>query len=157
MTTSGSLVNDDLFTPTVTARASDLRRPWRVDSLLYPAFFGGPLAATVLGLINGRRLGLETRAIMAVAATGLVAIAGRIAVIGVFGQLTGARVVSALAGIAVWGAILVTQRSAFRGFQLTGGEPAGLLWPGLAAVVGGFLVEAILLVIVLAMVPGATS
>jgi hypothetical protein len=147
-------VNDDLFTPTVTARAGDLRRPWRVDTLLYPAFFGGPLAATVLGLINGRRLGIETRAIMAVAATGVVAIVGRIAVIGAFGDYTGSRVVSALAGVLVWGMILVTQRRAFRAFQLTGGEPAGLLWPGLAAAIGGFVVEALLLIGVLAMLGG---
>jgi hypothetical protein len=86
---------------------------------------------------------------MAVVATGLLAIIGRIAIIAAYGQFTGSRIVSALAGLAVWGAILVTQRRAFRGFQLTGGEPASLVWPGLAAAIGGFVVEAHLLVTVL--------
>ena len=141
-------MNDDLFTPTVTDKASDLARPWRVDSLLFPGFFGGPLAATVLGVINGRRLGVGTRAQAAVVATGLLAIVGRLVVITAVGEFTGVRVVIALAGVTVWGAILLTQRRAFRGFQLTGGEPARLLWPGLAAAIGGFVVEALLLVAV---------
>jgi hypothetical protein len=138
-------LNDDLFTPTVTDKASDLARPWRVDSLLYPGFFGGPLAATVLGVINGRRLGVGTRAQAAVVTAGLLAIVGRLVIITAVGQFTGTRIVIAMAGVAVWGAILLTQRRAFRGFQLTGGEPASLLWPGLAAAIGGFVVEALLL------------
>jgi hypothetical protein len=138
-------VTDDLFTPTVTARAGDLARPWRVDSLLYPAFFGGPLAGTVLGLINAYRLGVGRRGMAAIGAVGLVAVAARIALVGIIGPFSGSSVVGALAGVAVWGAIWVTQRRAFRAFQFTGGEPARLLWLGLVAAVIGLGVEIFLL------------
>jgi hypothetical protein len=139
-----SQVSDDLFTPTVSTRASDLPRPWRVDSLLFPAFFGGPLAGTVLGLINGRRLGIGSRSLIAIAVTGLAVIATRISLIATLDIGSALRVITGLAGVAVWGVILATQRRRFRAFQLTGGEPASLVWPGIAVGVAGLIVETVI-------------
>jgi hypothetical protein len=52
----------DLFSPSLTRSVRrDLpagSRPWRLASQFYVAFFGGPLAAGAIGLLNGKRLGL---------------------------------------------------------------------------------------------------
>jgi hypothetical protein len=145
MTHPRNPVNDDLFTPTVTARAGDLARPWRVDSLLYPAFFGGPLAGAALGLINGHRLRVGRGAMVTVGAVGLGAFAARAAILMVVGPYSGSQLVGTIAGVAVWGAIWATQRRAFRSFQLTGDDPARLFWPGLGVAALGVVVELFLI------------
>ena len=42
-------MQDELFNPTIRARDTAGKPPWRPDSIFYPAFFGGPIAAATLG------------------------------------------------------------------------------------------------------------
>jgi len=137
-------VADDLFTPTISAPPS-AARPWRVTSLVYPSFFGGALAATVLGVVNGRRLGLHAGALLGLAAVGVAALAGRLLV----EEVSRSMFWRPAFGLAVWGVVALLQRRRFRSFELRGGaEPASLVGPGIAAAIGGAVVETALVVLV---------
>lgn len=127
-----------------------------------PALFGGPLAVTLLGLVNGRRLGATPAAQLAVAAAGLVAFGAQIVIgiaagrfwlgmVSVFATdgvmqwvaLTGLQVlVSATAGVAAWMAVTAFQHRPFHAYEQGGGEPGRLFLPGLGVVLGVVLVEA---------------
>ncbi|MEU8007322.1 hypothetical protein AB0B66_39695 [Catellatospora sp. NPDC049111] len=141
-------MNDDLFRPTITAApvaAGD--PPWRPSSIVYPAFFGGPLAVAVLGVLNARRLSLGVNQQLAVAAAGLAAVAARLAMTALLGQ-TQARILGTVFGLLVWGVVSMTQKKAFRAYEYGNGEPASLFGPGLAAVIGCGLLENILIAVV---------
>ncbi|MGS2618907.1 hypothetical protein ACVCAH_30920 [Micromonospora sp. LZ34] len=129
---------DDLFTPTIAAAAYEPKRPpWRPQSLLFPAVFGGPTAVTVLALVNAARLGLPRRAGLAVAGAGLAAVVARTGItLAVFaGEASRpVRLIGALAGALVWLVVSATQKGRFRAYQLRGGDPASLWLPGIAAV-----------------------
>ena len=66
---------DDLFTPTLqgATRPSlpEGARPWRLGSQFYVAFFGGPVAAALIGWRNGKRLGLTDSRLRAIAGIGI--------------------------------------------------------------------------------------
>ncbi|MGW4497205.1 hypothetical protein ACWENR_01095 [Micromonospora sp. NPDC004336] len=145
---------DDLFTPTITPAAYEARRPpWRPHSLIFPAVFGGPTAATVLALVNGHRLGLPRRANLAVLGVGLAALAARLVVtLAIFDDEADrpARLVGALAGALVWLAASTAQKRRFRAYELRGGEPASLWLAGVGAVFLLGFAEALLLVLVTA-------
>ncbi|WP_155371544.1 hypothetical protein [Catellatospora vulcania] len=141
-------MNDDLFQPTIGARPVVTERPWRPSSLVYPAFFGGPLAVTMLGVLNARRLSLGRNQQLILAGAGLAAILARLAVTGLLGGQVGARTLGTLFGLAVWGLIAATQKKAFRAYQYGDGEPASLFGPGLAAVIGCGLLENLLIAVV---------
>ena len=68
--------DDDLFSPSLRDRAAIPAgaRPWRLSSQFYVAFFGGPLAAAAIGVVNGRRLGLGTGRLVGIAAAGVGAL-----------------------------------------------------------------------------------
>ncbi len=135
-------MTDELFRPTIEARQAPLKPPWRPGSIVYPAFFGGPLAGTVLGLLNGRRLSLGWRAMLAIGVAGVAAIVGRgVATVMTDGQTSG-RLLGALAGAAIWGVIAFVQKRHFRVFELAGGEPSSLVGPGFAAAIGCGVLEA---------------
>jgi hypothetical protein len=68
----------------------------------------------------------------------------RLWVLALLQSSSSARVLSALAGALAYGAVVLVQRRPYRAFTLRGGEAAGLLWPGLAAAVGGAVIEAVL-------------
>jgi hypothetical protein len=144
--TGSSMSSDELFRPTVRDRPASGAAPWRPDSILYPAFFGGALTAATLGVLNGRRLGVRPGAQLAVAqfavaGAGLVAIAVRVLLIGAFDGSGAARLFSQLAGVPVWLVVLAVQRRPFRAFTFGNGEPARLIGPGLLAAIGCGLVE----------------
>jgi hypothetical protein len=138
-------MNDDLLRPTV-ATGSTLPGPppWRLESIVYPAFFGGALAATALGLVNGRRLGVRTPALVAVAVTGVLALVARVVATALIVSGSGARFLGSLAGMAVWGVIYATQKRAYRSSLQRGEEPASLVKAGFAAVLGLGLIEALI-------------
>ncbi|GAA2385719.1 hypothetical protein Cme02nite_72660 [Catellatospora methionotrophica] len=140
-------MNDDLFQPTIGARPVLGTPPWRPSSIVYPAFFGGALAVTILGVLNARRLSLGRNQQLAVAAAGLAATAVRLAVTVYFGTGVG-RPVGVILALAVWGLVTMTQKQAFRAYEYGDGEPASLLWPGLAAAIGCGLLENILIAVV---------
>jgi hypothetical protein len=138
-------MSDDLFSPTIKTPSAPAAPPWRPESIVYPAIFGGPLAATVLGLLNGRRLGVRPGPMVLIALAGVAAIVARVVVTVLLAGGTGTRVIGSLAGAAVWGAVEMVQRRPFRVFLYNDGEPASLVGPGLAAAIGCGLVEAVVI------------
>jgi hypothetical protein len=146
----GNRMNDDLFTPTVVRARVPKSPPWRPDSIVYPAFFGGPLAAMVLGLLNGKRLDLAARHMAVIAAAGSAAIVARFVLTAATEGDVSVRLLGSIAGALVWGTIVAVQRRPFRAFTFRDGEPARLVGPGLAAAIGCGLLEAVVLSGVLA-------
>ncbi|AVT33965.1 hypothetical protein C6361_36105 [Plantactinospora sp. BC1] len=140
-------MQDELFTPTIQERPAPGKPPWRPESILYPAAFGGPLAATALGLLNGRRLGLPGNRLLAIGAAGLVGLCARLAVSAAVDGNSGVRVAGMVTGALVWLVVLFFQRSPFRVYTYAGGEPASLVGPGFAAAIGLGLLEAMLILV----------
>lgn len=69
-------MSDDLLQPSVTSNPAPARRkPWRVRSQVWVAFFGGILAVTAIALLNAKRLGMSGRQRWLMAGAGLVAMA----------------------------------------------------------------------------------
>lgn len=140
-------MDDELFRPTIETEPAPLSAPaWQPDSIVYPAFFGGALAATVLGLINGRRLGLRIGPLVGIAAAGVAAIAGRALATAALDARSGLRLLGSIAGLAVWGVIMLFQKRPFRIYTARDREPASLVWPGIAAAIGCGLVEVLFMV-----------
>lgn len=142
----GDPMQDELFSPTIRERPAPGKPPWRPDSILYPAF-GGPLAAAVLGVVNGGRLGLPGRHLLAIAAAGLVGFGARLAVSAAVEGNSPVRLAGMVAGALVWLVVLAFQRSPFRAYTFRGGEPASLVGPGFAAFFGCGVLEAILILV----------
>jgi hypothetical protein len=138
-------MQDELFSPTIRDRHRSGPLPWRPESILYPAFFGGPLAAATLGVLNGRRLGLARIQLLAVAAAGVVAFAARLAVSAALEENRGIRFAGTVAGVLVWLVVIAVQRRPFRAFTFGNGEPASLVGPGFAAAIGCGLLEAVVI------------
>jgi hypothetical protein len=118
---------------------------------VYPAFFGGPVAVTVLAAINARRLGGSGRVVSLICAAGAVALSAQLLVAAFFLQETSASVQRfsySLAGVAVWGVAQYLQRRPFRVFLLRGGKPASLWGPGIGMVIVSALLQFLLLQLV---------
>ena len=117
---------------------------------MYPAFFGGPLAVTLLGAINARRLRLTGTKVALIVAAGVVALIAQVTMIALLREASSGvqRFSYSLAGVAAWGVVLFLQRRPFRIFLMRGGEPAKLLGPGIAAVIGSAIVQFILVTLV---------
>jgi len=136
-------VPDELFTPTIRERPVGGKAPWRPQSIIYPAFFGGPLAGATLGVLNGRRLGIAPAQQLIIGVAGLVGFAARATVAGLFDGNSVVRLAGNLAGVLVWLVVLAFQRRPFRAFDYADGEPASLVGPGFAAFIGCGLLEAL--------------
>lgn len=147
-------MTDDLFRPTIEAQPVPAERPWRPGSIVYPAFFGGPLAAAVLGILNGRRLALGRTALLAIAAAGAASIVGRLVLTAALHPDRVGRLLGSVAGLLVWMVVLAAQKRPFRAYELRDGEPANLVRPGLAAAIGCGLLEITVLVLVVRAVTG---
>jgi hypothetical protein len=142
---------DDLFRPTIRERPVSGKRPWRPESIFYPAFFGGPLAAATLGLLNGRRLRIPGAHLALIAVAGLVAFGVRVGLsLWLAEGNSGVRLAGSVTGALAWLAVLSTERRPFRAYTYADGEPAGLVGPGFAAVIGLGLTEAIIIFALLA-------
>jgi len=142
-------MSDDLFRPTVRERPVSGKRPWRPESIFYPAFLGGPLAAALLGVLNGRRLGLPAARVALIAAAGLAAFGLRVALSIWLGDRSGIRLAGSVTGALTWLAVIGMQWRPFRAFSYAGGEPASLVRPGIAAALGVGLAEAIIVQLVI--------
>lgn len=145
---TGGRMSDDLFQPTILAAPTPTVPPWRPQSILYPAFFGGPLAAAALGMLNARRLALGTTVLAVIAAAGLAGFAGRAAVTVAMGGGSNTRFIVALAGSAVWLVAMAFQRKPFRIFEYNDGEAASLVRPGIIAALAGGVFEAVVIYLV---------
>lgn len=139
-------MHDDLFTPTIGDRPAPAKRPWRPESIVYPAFFGGPLAAATLGVLNGRRLALPTGLLIAIGGAGVVGFAARIVASVSLGNTSGSRLAGNVCGVLVWLVVLSLQRRPFRVAVLRGVTPANLIGPGFAALIGCGVLEVLIIV-----------
>ena len=97
---------DELFTPTIRERPVGGKAPWRPQSILYPAFFGGPLAAATLGVLNGRRLALPIGQVLTIGAAGLAGFAARIAITAPLEENSSVRLTGTITGVLVWLVVL---------------------------------------------------
>ena len=134
-------MHDEIFSPTIRDQPAPGKPPWRPESILYPAFFGGPLAAATLGVLNGRRLALPTGHLLAIAGVGLAGIGARLALSGFFDDNSAVRLAGSATGVLVWLFVLFLQRRPFRIAVLRGATPARLIVPGLLAAIGCGLLE----------------
>lgn len=135
----------DLLQPSLqdeAPRTPPKRKPWRVGSQVYVAFFGGPVAAAIIGVINAGRLRMPAGQQAAIAVAALVALGALVAVgsASVDALRLGVRV----AGLAVYGVVYLLQRKPDRIYHYyNGGDEAysELFAPGFAAVLVGIAVE----------------
>jgi hypothetical protein len=148
---------DDLFRPTVRERPVPGKRPWRPESIFYPAFFGGPLAAATLGILNGRRLRLPGARVALIAVAGLVAFGIRVALsLWLADGNSGIRLAGSVTGALTWLAVLYVERRPFRAYTFADGEPASLVGPGIIAALGCGMAEALAILGLLAITGSAT-
>ena len=148
--------NGELLTPTLTEhRPRDWapRLPWRLESQVYPAILGGPLAATLVAVANARRLRMERRLVVLMTMVGLVAASAGIAAAALIdGDAT--RLLLGAAGLAAYGVFFTLQRSpdrvhsAFSPHDDPGADYAPFLLPGVAAIVVSWLMQGAILVAV---------
>ncbi|MBL7259417.1 hypothetical protein [Paractinoplanes lichenicola] len=141
-------MNDELFSPTIRDQAPPAKRPWRPESIVYPAFFGGPLAAATLGVLNGRRLAVPTQQLLLIAGAGLVGFGARLTVALLVESNSAVRLAGTVCGILVWLVVLAFQRRPFRVAQLRGVDAKSLVVPGLLTAIGLGLFEALILALV---------
>lgn len=139
-------MHDELFRPTIREEPGPGRPPWRPESILYPAFFGGPLAGGLLGVLNGRRLGLSAPQLAAIGAAASAAFGARLAVSAALDANSGVRLAGSVAGVLVWLVVIALQRRPFRSWSLRGGDPASLVGPGWLAFLGCGLLEVVVIV-----------
>jgi hypothetical protein len=148
--------DDDLFAPSLAGGRRGVpppgRRPWRLGSQFYVAVLGGPVAAGLVGYLNGKRLELEQgrlAAIAGIAAAALVAVA---IAAGVVARSTDEsrplRLAMAIGGAVAYVAIRQLQKDADRRHAVgrSDEESYDSLWlPGVVMVVAGGVVAAIVL------------
>ncbi|MFI5896279.1 hypothetical protein ACIA5D_39885 [Actinoplanes sp. NPDC051513] len=139
-------MQDELFSPTIRERDNSARPPWRPDSIFYPAFFGGPIAAAVLGLLNARRLGLTRGTLLAIAAAGAIGFATRVVLSATIDGNSALRLLGSVTGVLVALVVAAVERRPFRAYVFRGGDPASLVGPGLLAAIGCGLLEAVLII-----------
>jgi hypothetical protein len=114
---------DDLFAPSLSQterrELPDGERPWRLNSQAYVAFFGGPLAAATIAFLNGRRLGLGTRSLAAIAVAGVAAFVAAIVLVATLdSDSVSPRILVAASGIAAFLAMRQLQHGADRRYSV---------------------------------------
>jgi len=150
---------DDLLSPSLVRTRYDVlpegRRPWRLGSQFYVSVLGGPVAAGLVGYLNGRRLGLPAARLAAIAAVGLAAlVAVAIAAAAVSSNADAPlRGISMIGGAVGYLAIRELQKDADRRHGAGRGDDESYdsLWrPGILIVVGGGLAAAVVIAAVTA-------
>jgi hypothetical protein len=139
---------DPLLQPTVSTPSD--KPPWRLASMGFVAFFGGVIAGTVIALVNADRLGIPhvRRAMTVWGLLGFV-VTGIAAVLVLEPGAGGGSVVFRLPAVVTYLLQVRLMRQADFGNQLRGARYSSLWLPGIGAVVGFGLLEAVLLAIVL--------
>jgi hypothetical protein len=149
-------VKGDLLTPTLgnhRPRDRSSRRPWHLSSQVFVAFLGGPLAVTLVAVLNGLRLRMARSKLAVMVAIGA---AGMIAGVLAAGLMAGdtPRLLVQIAGVLTSGPLYLLQRSPDRVYTTFSpredpDEDYASLWgPGFAAVLAGWAVQAPLVVAV---------
>jgi hypothetical protein len=146
---------DDLFSPSLAGTRPERlpagRRPWRLGSQFYVSVLGGPLAAGLVGFLNGQRLGLPRARLAAIAAIALAALAAVAVTLAAVSPKADSpvRLVSMVGGAAAYVAIRALQTDADRRYTAgrDGAESYDSLWlPGLGIVVAGSILAAMVIV-----------
>ncbi|MDQ3328978.1 MAG: hypothetical protein M3506_10720 [Chloroflexota bacterium] len=155
----GASSNDDLLSPSLQTHVGRRtgKKPWRLQSQFWVAFFGGVLPITVIAYLNGKRLGLPRRRQHIVLAAGVAGILCTVVFSyhlgeGEFGNVAdrsmqrtvrlGSRVIAVIAYLVLYS----LQRAADRtySYYTQDDEEYSSLWkPGLAAVFGLGLVQGV--------------
>ena len=153
-------MTDDLLRPTVTP-PPDTKPPWRIRSQFWVAFLGGPLPATVIAYLNAGRLRLGRTEKTQIVIAGAVALAVLLVPAYFSSELAAAintqpRTATRLAlraiGLLLYLVLAKIQRPADRLRVLGMDERYDSLWaPGLAAVIGLGIVQALFVVGVMAL------
>jgi hypothetical protein len=137
----------ELLRPALTGYRRTGYRPWRLQSQIYVAFFGGALAVGAIAVANAFMLGMSRRKQLAIAGVALLAEAALVVAIALTG--TGPqRLGGVVAGLAAYGPLYLLQRSPDRvhHFHAREDDPyESLFGPGLVAVIVARLVEALIL------------
>jgi hypothetical protein len=144
---------DELLRPTIGAGVDMSVRPWRLMSQTYVAFFGGVIASTVIASFNARRLGVDAAKRRLIIVTGAIAfVVSAVVFVLLERRLGGDDPYSAVPNvaatvIAVACSVLQQrlQRPMDRAFQLRGSDYRSLWGPGIAATLGGWAVQALLI------------
>jgi hypothetical protein len=147
--------DDDLLSPTLAGTRHEAlpagRRPWRLGSQFYVAVLGGPVAAGLVGWLNGKRLGLAANRLAAVAGIAVAALAGVAVAAAALKSEEGRplRLVSMVGGAVAYLGIRELQKDTDRryGAGRSDQERYDSLWlPGLGMVVLGGIVSALVIV-----------
>ena len=142
-------VKGDLLTPTLTEhRPRDWheRLPWRLGSQVFVAFLGGPVAVTIIAVLNGARLRMPRERLLLMAAIGVAGTIAGVLAAGLI-DLGSARLLVQVAGVLTAGPLHLLQRSPDRVHSTFSPhhdpeDDYGSLWlPGLGAVLAGWLVQ----------------
>ena len=136
--------DDTLLSPSLTGSSRRQlaagERPWRLASQFYVAFFGGPLAASAIGYVNAKRLGLPGTRLGAILAIGVACFAAAVAAAVALADAESGRaprLVLAVAGVVAYLGARQLQKDADRLYGLNRDEEQAYdsLWgPGLGAV-----------------------
>jgi uncharacterized membrane protein len=143
-------MSDELLRPTIGAGVDMSVRPWRLMSQAYVAFFGGVISTTAIAFLNARRLGVapdKRRLILLIGVVGLV-LAAVVIALSDTDSMSGIRIAVRIVAVVTCLAQLRIQRPMDRAFQLRGQDYRSLWGPGIAAVIAGGLLEALLLAVV---------
>lgn len=150
----------ELLRPTL-ANAADAgsgSRPWRVDSQIWVALFGGALAPTAIAYLNGRRLGNDPgkqRLMLVVGALGLALAVVVNYLLGLRENAVPPFLANQVVGVITWVGLYRLQRTADRVYDAYGsGERESLLAPGIAAAVGLGIVQIVVVAMIISAIGG---
>ena len=144
---------DELLQPTVARSTVTTERPWRVESQVYVAFFGGAIAVTTIAWLNARRLGLPNKSRLAILGVGTIALIATIVL--ALGLTSGdaenlessnARLIGRVAAVIGYVVMARIQAGADRVYRFREGENYESLWgAGISAAIVGGLLQAVLI------------
>jgi hypothetical protein len=143
--------DDELFAPALAGVVDELPeegdRPWHLGSQLYVGFFGGPLAAAAIAWLNAERLGVTQKGRLAIAAAGVAGLAAAVVAAVLVGG-DSIRLFLAPTGLATAAVARPVQSKADRRYAFRHAKYDSLWGPGLAAVIGLGLLQALFLYVV---------
>jgi hypothetical protein len=140
----------DLLAPTLAdhrPRDWTARRPWRLGSQVFVAVLGGPVAVTIIAVLNGLRLRMPRSRLTVMAAIGLAGTIAGVLTAGLIDAGGAPRLLIQVAGVLTCGPLYLLQRSpdrvhsTFSPHTDAEDDHAPLWGPGIAAVLGGWLVQ----------------
>ena len=142
--------NGDLLTPTLAEhRPRDWSSPlpWRLGSQVFVAFLGGPVAVTIIAVLNGGRLRMPGSQLGVMAGIGVAGTIGAVLAARFIDAGVAPRLLVQIAGVVTYGALFVLQRSPDRVHSTFSphddpDDDYDALWgPGLLAVLAGWAVQ----------------